>query len=404
MQKKFGGDEKNRLFEEEFRNRIKILKDRLSDVVYYEAIDDDFATEKIKELQRAGYNISFDKYNPEHSYSNGNIKYFSCSYNYYEKREQREVINQLANELTDLEAKTIFPEEFYRGRAYYKMKEQENSVDDYGLNMQSCEWNSKNFYSDGRVKYFWIDYFGTMKDFQKRERVLQFADELPASMAIELKKADELAEYRHKLRQKEEEQIKKFMKSSNFSKKYQKAIKKMQNGEEIDEREFARKQIDENKQHLRQKRLNSESRVRKLSVDEMIAEMDDKAENWYEYKDKANKELSFKLYDREIDLDDVIQLLNDVILTEDEAKCIATAWPLMQRVGCITDEIMTGEQVKELFPEFHEETEINKKAAELVAKSFNAYTKRQKEQKQNLYTEKAKKLKRMRSEKDEVEL
>lgn len=402
MQKKFGGDEKNRLFEEEFRNRIKILKDRLSDVVYYEAIDDDFATEKIKELQRAGYNISFDKYNPEHSYSNGNMKYFSCSYNYYEKREQRDVINQLANELTDLEAKTIFSEEFYRGRAYYKMKEQENSVDDYGLNMQSCEWNSKNFYSDGRVKYFWIDYFGTMKDFQKRERILQFADELPASMAIELKKADELAEYQHKIHEKEEEQIKKFMKSSHFSKKYQKAVSKMQNGEEIDEREFARKQIDENKQHLRQKRLNSESRVRKLSVDEMIAEMDNMAKNYSKYKDRIKDAFS-KLYHREIDSDDVIQLLNDVILTEDEAKCIATAWPLMQRVGCITDEIMTGKQVQDLFPELYEETEVNKKAAELVTKSFNVYTKCQKEQKQNSYTEKTKKLKRMRSEKDEVE-
>lgn len=399
------GPEKDCLFEEEFENRIKVLKSKFSDTAYYQAIDDAIATEKILDLKKKGYNIKFDEYNPEHYYASGNIKYFSCFYDYYEEREQKSIVNQLADELTCLEEKRIFPEDSYLGRAYYQMKEQGNDEDIDGVIVQSCENNLDNFYPDGSVKYFWIDYYGEMKDFQKREKVLQVADELPVSMALELKKADELAEYYDKIHEKEEDEIKQFMRISSFLKRYQKAIKKMKDSEIPDEREFAKKFLEENKQHVRQKRLNDDKRVKKLTMDEMINEVHNIANSYHKCKEELGEELYFKFCRNEIDLDDVIQILSDVILTEDEAKCVAIAWPLTKNVERLVDnEIVTSAEVREIFPELCEENHINQNVAELVAQFHNSYQQKLKIQKMEKRREKTERFKDTKMEVDEVEI
>lgn len=121
--------EKDRMFEDEFRNRIKILRapDRHIDKIYYQALDDDIATDKILELQRQGYHISFDEYDSNSRYPNGHIRYFTYSFSRYANSEdvqkQMESIEPYAEQLTNVEAKKAFPEDFYFGRAYYQVKE-----------------------------------------------------------------------------------------------------------------------------------------------------------------------------------------------------------------------------------------------------------------------------------------
>lgn len=118
------GSKKDWLFEEEYKNRIKILRNRFyNDRIYYQAIDDNMATEKILELRKLGYNISFDPYNINDSYPNGNIKYFSVEFHGNEWIKKKSTIEQFADELTDEEARKIFPEDFYLGRAYYQVRE-----------------------------------------------------------------------------------------------------------------------------------------------------------------------------------------------------------------------------------------------------------------------------------------
>ena len=121
--------EKDRIFEDAFRNRIKILRapDRHIDKIYYQAIDDEIATDKILELQSQGYYISFDEYDSNSRYPNGHIRYFTCSFSRYTNSEdiqkQRELLEPYAEQLTDVEAKRVFPEDFHFGRAYYQVKE-----------------------------------------------------------------------------------------------------------------------------------------------------------------------------------------------------------------------------------------------------------------------------------------
>lgn len=369
--------------------------------MYYQAIDDEISTMKILELQQAGYNISFDPYNINNSYPNGNIKYFSYGLEWTGDEKRKETIAQFADELTVAEARKIFPEDFYFGRAYYQVKDEVSSETLYARNGKYCKYNKDNFYPNGNIKYFWVDYYGSMSDFEHRARILEFADELPTSIAIELMRADELAEYHHSLAQSDKDKIRNFMESPYFSKRYQKAIRRTESGKIPNEEEFARAQLEESEKHLIQKRLNSATRTRKITIYEMIEEIDNIAKNWYEIDDKIGKEVLWRLHAHKISFDDVILLLSDVILTEDEAKCIAGSWALLKRIKGkeIQGEFITDEQVRDLFPELYEEKKVNKKSAEIVAKLYNSHIEGLKQQRAEQHKQKIEKLKSMRAEK-----
>ena len=64
-----------------------------------------------------------------------------------------------------------------------------------------------------------------------------------------------------------------------------------------------------------------------------------------------------------------------MILTEDDAKCIALAWRLSKRITekDVTSDTLTGEQVRDLFPELFEDTIVNKTSSEIIARNYNSY-------------------------------
>lgn len=318
-------------------------------------------------------------------------------------REVEEAISQIADRLTDVEARRIFPEDFYVERAYYQTKSNTDSRYVYRIGGEYCKNNPDNFNPDGSIKYFWIDYVGDIRDFERREEVLESCDELPAEVALRIKRADELAEYQNELQKSNEDRVKKFMKSSSFKKRYQKAIGRIEGRIIPSEVEFAREQLEENKKFLRQKRLKSAQRTRKIAIAEMIDEIDAIKENRWESKEKIGEELDWRLYEHKIDLDDVIQLFGDVIMTEDDAKCVATSWCLLNEITKkdVADDFISDKQVRELFPELDEETDVNKKIAEIVARLYNSNVANLKKRKAEAQ---AKKIQALRAKKAEIEL
>ncbi len=406
--KEIQGIEKDYLFEEEFRKRIKVLEN-ISSENYYQLIDDSIANDRLLELKKLGYNITFDPYNPANLYPNGNIKYFKYMpkqmMEWEQQEEESENIQKIADKLTIQEARRTFPEEFYHERAYYQVKEQSKGKEIIRIG-EYCEANENNFYPDGSVKYFWVDYDGRMNDFETRRKILEFADELPKEVALELKKSDELSMYQEKERKENEERVKSIIKSSNFSKKYQKAIRDAKDGEVPDKLEFAMNLLEQNQKYIRQKKLNSEKRTRKITIEEMIQEIAKITENRFEIKEQINEDLYWRIVSNKINFDDVIELLSDIIITEDEAKCVATIWQISKEIedADITEDTITGENIRELFPKLNEKTDINKKSAELVAKIYNSQMKSFKEKREEEHAQKVKKIKSLRKQVESIEL
>lgn len=407
--KEIQGIEKDYLLEEEFKNRIKILED-ISSEPYYQLIDDSIANDRLLELKKLGYNITFDPYNPNHLYPSGNIKYFKYMSNqimasWEEQKKERENIQEIADKLTIQEARKIFTEDFYHGRAYYQVKEQSKGRE-IRRSGEYCEANKNNFYPDGSVKYFWVDYQGHMSDFEDRRKILEFADELPREVAIELKKADELAEYQEKERKENEERVKSVIKSSKFSKKYQKAIRDAKEGEVPDKLEFAMNLLEQNQKYIRQKKLSSEKRTRKITIEDMVQEIANITENRFEIKEQISEDLYMRIFTNKINFDDVIELLSDIIITEDEAKCVATIWQILKSIedADLTEDIITEGKVKNLFPRLYEETDINKKSAKIIAEIYNSQIESLKEKRAEEHDKKVKKIKSMRKQVESIEL
>ena len=245
-----------------------------------------------------------------------------------------------------------------------------------------------------------------MNDFETRRKILEFADELPKEVALELKKSDELSMYQEKERKENEERVKSIIKSSNFSKKYQKAIRDAKDGEVPDKLEFAMNLLEQNQKYIRQKKLNSEKRTRKITIEEMIQEIAKITENRFEIKEQINEDLYWRIVSNKINFDDVIELLSDIIITEDEAKCVATIWQISKEIedADITEDTITGENIRELFPKLNEKTDINKKSAELVAKIYNSQMKSFKEKREEEHAQKVKKIKSLRKQVESIEL
>lgn len=223
-------------------------------------------------------------------------------------------------------------------------------------------------------------------------------------MAVKLKRDDELSDYYYSIEESNENKVKSFMKSSSFSKRYQKAIKNIEDGKFLEPVEFARQQLSEQEKHFRGKKLNSDKRVRRITIEEMIEEIDSIAENRFALEDKLSKQQYARLSDEKIDFDDVIQLLSDVILTEDDAKCVAISWVLSKKLRekDITDDVITAEQVRLLFPELDEESDVNKTAAEIIARFYNSNTESLKQKRAETHKKKVQKLKSMRYEDIEI--
>lgn len=255
------------------------------------------------------------------------------------------------------------------------------------------------------MRYFWVNYYGEPNDFQKREKTLELADELSPEVALQLKRADDLAEYNHSIDKRIQEKATRIIKRSGFAKKYQAAIKKSQ-GDIPNELAFARMQIEETEKHLRQKRLHDATRTRTLTINEMLTELDNIYKEGYKHRDKLGEELYEKLCHQNIDFDDVIQILSDVILTEDDSKCISLAWRLSKRITekDVTSDTLTGEEVRALFPELFEDTAVNKTSSKIIARNYNSYIERLMRQRIESHTKKVDALNAMKTDYKGTEL
>ena len=335
--------EKDILFREEFSNKIKVFGRELEGLKdYYQAFDDTGVTQKINQLKKEGT----IKINIKDSYPNGNIRYFSCPLG-------ERTIKQLADELTITEARRVFPEDFYYERAYYQVKiEHQEEFLEWSQThknlMHTCSCNSNNFYENGGVRYFWVDYYGNQNDFERRQCALELAEEVPKEKAKQLQREDKLAIYKEGLTQREQ-------------------------------------QMGTISPEIRQKRLHTDKRTRELSVEQMIEEVNRLINN---HKGKKRKDICYGK--KPLTLDDVILLLIDVKLTEEDAQCVATVWTLLKRIDeqDIADDSITPDQVIELFPELWDQSEVSYKAARIIAKRFNDWIIKQKERIQKAHADK----------------
>ena len=338
--KEITGREKTILLNEEFANRIKVYGRESTDKKdYYQAIDDSGATQQLKRLKEEWMiTLTIKDY-----YPNGNIRYFSC--------RMGDRVSQFADELTSAEARRIFPEDFYYERAYYQVREecQEDFLEwsqNHQTRMHQCECNPNNFYGNGGVKYFWVDYYGNPSDFYKRKQVLEFADEMPTEIAIQLKKADDLAKYQEQAKLKETKEV-------------------------------------EVPPTTRQRRLNSKIRTQELTLEQMVTEINGRIK-------KSKERWDYESGRKELKLDDVILLLRDIMLTEDDARCVTISWNLLQKMDQqdITDDFVTPDQVKELFPALWDESDVSLQAAKIVSIKYNNIAKERMEKRLKWHREK----------------